>query len=72
MSPKWFDISSIPYDSMWPDDKYWFPLFLKGLKFSGYFKFQGHDDILEQTLETVDGFNNSNDIHEVYDPNSCS
>ncbi len=39
MKPKWFDIDKIPYDEMWPDDKYWLPLFVKGKKVSGEFHF---------------------------------
>jgi len=39
MKPEWFDFDKIPYDSMWPDDKFWLPLFLKGHKFKGKFKF---------------------------------
>ena len=27
--PVWFEIDEIPYDRMWEDDKYWFPLILK-------------------------------------------
>lgn len=38
---------------MWPDDILWFPLMLQKKKFLGYFKFQGHDVILSQTLEEV-------------------
>jgi hypothetical protein len=60
MNPQWFDADNIPYDTMWPDDKHWFPLFLKGLRFSGYFKFQGHNEILEQTLDIVDNFSHLN------------
>lgn len=51
MRPKWFPISEVPFDDMWPDDILWFPLMLKGQKFSGYFKFKGHSEILEYTLE---------------------
>ncbi|KAL3876432.1 hypothetical protein ACJMK2_034281 [Sinanodonta woodiana] len=54
MKPQWYDIDSIPFDKMWPDDKWWFPLLLKGSKFSGYFLFEGHDDVLNYTLEEVD------------------
>ncbi|XP_064632774.1 oxidized purine nucleoside triphosphate hydrolase-like isoform X2 [Lineus longissimus] len=68
MCPKWYHIDAIPYDTMWPDDKQWFPLFLKGKKFSGYFKFLGHDVILEQTLETVDDFDHL-DQNYVFNPN---
>ncbi len=41
MKPVWFDKNSIPYDEMWPDDKYWMPLFLAGKKFKGEFHFKG-------------------------------
>jgi hypothetical protein len=44
----------VPFDEMWPDDKYWFPMFLEGQKFSGYFLFEGHDKILKYTLDKVD------------------
>lgn len=53
MRPRWFPTSQIPYKEMWPDDIYWFPLFLKGCKFSGFFKFEGHDTILDYTLKEV-------------------
>ncbi len=35
MLPLWFHVDEIPFESMWPDDKYWLPLFLEGKKFSG-------------------------------------
>eukprot|EP00058_Branchiostoma_floridae_P005735 XP_002591223.1 hypothetical protein BRAFLDRAFT_249348 [Branchiostoma floridae] len=54
MRPKWFPVEHIPYDSMWPDDIHWFPLFLKGSKFSGFFKFKGHNTILEHSLQELD------------------
>ncbi|XP_052069830.1 oxidized purine nucleoside triphosphate hydrolase-like isoform X2 [Mytilus californianus] len=54
MRPEWFDTTNIPFDKMWPDDKLWFPLYLKGQKFSGYFLFQGNDSILKYTLDEVD------------------
>lgn len=40
MTPKWFDFDEIPFDDMWEDDKYWFPLFLKGEMFTGKFEFR--------------------------------
>ncbi|CAH1793631.1 unnamed protein product [Owenia fusiformis] len=58
MRPQWYNIDSIPYSNMWPDDKYWVPLYLQDKKFSGYFKFKGHDDIIEQTLKEVDNLQN--------------
>ncbi|XP_003964830.1 oxidized purine nucleoside triphosphate hydrolase isoform X2 [Takifugu rubripes] len=53
MKPQWFECHQIPFSQMWPDDVLWFPLMLQKKKFLGYFKFQGHDVILSQTLEEV-------------------
>ncbi|XP_072029581.1 oxidized purine nucleoside triphosphate hydrolase-like [Amphiura filiformis] len=53
MQPKWFDIDDIPYSKMWPDDIFWFPYLLGNKKFTAYFKFEGMDKILEQTIEEV-------------------
>jgi hypothetical protein len=39
MAPKWFKIEEIPFDKMWPDDKYWLPILLKGENFEGEFHF---------------------------------
>ncbi|KAM4698490.1 oxidized purine nucleoside triphosphate hydrolase isoform 1-T2 [Rhinophrynus dorsalis] len=54
MRPEWFDLENIPYDGMWPDDTYWLPLLLQKKKFTAYFKFQGHDTILDYTLEQIE------------------
>ncbi|XP_018410940.1 PREDICTED: 7,8-dihydro-8-oxoguanine triphosphatase-like [Nanorana parkeri] len=54
MRPQWFPLEKIPFDSMWPDDSIWFPLFLQKKKFQGYFKFEGHDKILSHTLQEVE------------------
>lgn len=37
--PEWFPLDKIPYDRMWKDDRYWFPLMLAGKKFEGTFWF---------------------------------
>ncbi len=50
MKPRWFHINEIPFDKMWPDDKYWLPLLLKGKKFRGKFLFDKSDIILEREL----------------------
>ena len=53
MKPRWFYIDEIPFEDMWPDDKYWFPLFLRGKKFKGKFLFGKSDLILEKELREV-------------------
>lgn len=53
MKPQWFDISEIPYEKMWSDDKYWMPLFLAGKSFRGNFVFDDKDEIIEHSLKEV-------------------
>jgi 8-oxo-dGTP diphosphatase/2-hydroxy-dATP diphosphatase len=53
MKPQWFPVSGIPYNTMWPDDIFWMPLFLEGKKFTGRFLFGKGDTIQEQLLEEV-------------------
>lgn len=50
MKPQWFEISEIPYETMWPDDIYWLPLLLEDKKFKGRFLFGKGDIILKQEL----------------------
>ena len=47
MKPAWFYVDEIPFAEMWPDDRYWFPLFLRGKKFSANFVF-GKDDCIRE------------------------
>ncbi|XP_059835799.1 oxidized purine nucleoside triphosphate hydrolase [Hypanus sabinus] len=54
MRPQWFDLAKLPFSEMWPDDIYWFPLMLQRKMFKGYFKFEGHNTILDYTLKEVD------------------
>lgn len=54
MQPRWFNIQRIPYDRMWPDDRFWFPLYLKGSRFTGYFVFEGLNKIISQNLREVE------------------
>jgi 8-oxo-dGTP diphosphatase/2-hydroxy-dATP diphosphatase len=51
MKPKWFKIEEIPFDQMWPDDKYWLPLLLRGKNFEGEFHFDGRKLIDYQIRE---------------------
>jgi mutator protein MutT len=50
MKPQWFDISAIPYDTMWPDDRVWLPLFLAGKKFQGSCIFDHNHVMLRHTI----------------------
>ncbi|MFA5931193.1 MAG: 8-oxo-dGTP diphosphatase [archaeon] len=54
MKPQWFDITKIPFESMWKDDPYWMPLFLKGKKFKGHILFDEADNVLKVTLNEVE------------------
>lgn len=54
MKPKWFHVAHIPYDEMWPDDRYWLPLFLRGKQFEGEFFFRGMDQIIRKQVHEVE------------------
>ena len=54
MKPKWFNFSQIPYDKMWPDDRYWFPYIIKNLFIKGNFIFGKKEDIIQSKLEVPD------------------
>jgi len=51
MKPQWFETDQIPFDLMWPDDRYWMHLFLENKKFKGKFLFGENDVVLEHNLE---------------------
>lgn len=51
MAPiKWFKIEDEPYDSMWIDHKYWFPMVLKKIPFKAHFKYLNDDTMLDKTI----------------------
>jgi mutator protein MutT len=54
MKPRWFDISEIPFDTMWQDDKFWLLKVLDGKRISAEFTF-GEDN------ETIVGMNINED-----------
>lgn len=56
MRPQWFDINEIPYDSMWPDDKHWLPLFLHNKKFKGKVLFDKNDSIISHEFLEIETF----------------
>lgn len=53
MRPKWFAFDEVPYEDMWPDDKFWLPLCLEGKNFKGYFLFGEGDKVLKQDLKIL-------------------
>jgi 8-oxo-dGTP diphosphatase/2-hydroxy-dATP diphosphatase len=55
MKPQWFSVDEIPYDTMWPDDKYWLPMFLEDKKFGGHIKFGKNQEILENGIKELQG-----------------
>lgn len=59
MRPQWFAADAIPFDAMWPDDMFWFPLFLAGKKFKGTFRFGENNVILKQELNEVNGLDDN-------------
>ena len=56
MIPFWFRIDNIPYDKMFKDDKYWFPLIMEGKKIKAYFNFDENWNILSSKIEEVENF----------------
>lgn len=50
MRPEWFPLEAIPYEAMWPDDRFWFPLYLAGQTFRTRFLFGEGDQVLEQKI----------------------
>ncbi|KAK0049285.1 7 8-dihydro-8-oxoguanine triphosphatase isoform X4 [Biomphalaria pfeifferi] len=51
MKPEWYKDGEIPFNQMWPDDKYWFPYMLQKRKFEAYFLFKGMDTILDYWIK---------------------
>ena len=50
MEPRWFDVTEIPYDRMFPDDRHWLPLVLEGRKIKAYFDFDEDWNILDKKI----------------------
>lgn len=45
MAPQWFGVRDVPYDQMWPDDRFWLPHVLAGAVVEGVFEL-GRDNAL--------------------------
>lgn len=49
MIPKWFNIKDIPFQNMWPSNKYWLPLVIEGKKFDAFFLYK-NEHVLDFTI----------------------
>ncbi len=50
MRPQWFLQDEIPYDSMWPADRFWLPALLEGKAFKGKIHFDERKDIVSKEI----------------------
>lgn len=51
MAPiKWFKIVNTPYDKMWIDHKFWFPMIWKEIPFKAHFQYLNDDTMLDNTI----------------------
>lgn len=55
MKPKWFKAGEIPFNEMWPDDKFWLPKVLAGEKVKADFTFKEGEIIDSYKIEIIDG-----------------
>lgn len=46
ISPQWFDVQQLPFDKMWDDATYWYPLVLQGEKVSASFTFEPDNETI--------------------------
>ena len=53
MSPKWFDIDNLPFDTMWPNDVHWLTQVLEGNKIIAHFKLDKNDLVLSHNVKIV-------------------
>lgn len=53
MDPMWFDLDKVPFENMFPDDRYWLPRILAGEKLLGLFRFDKDFNLLAHKLKSV-------------------
>ena len=69
MAPQWFDVSVIPFDQMWPDDRLWLPYLLEGVNFKGEFKLdEENKEVLDYDFE----INNTPDFYRHLPKKRCA
>lgn len=54
MLPQWYPVTSLPFESMWPDDAYWLPHVLAGQVITGEFVLDEHGALDTFKLDFVD------------------
>ncbi len=54
MYPQWFNLSEIPYDDMWLDDRLWLPYLLNHKKIEAYFIFSDESNIVGHQLRVIE------------------
>lgn len=54
MKPVWFDITRLPYEKMWPADRYWWHLVFQDRPFLGKVVFSPEGGVLEYNLTSLD------------------
>ena len=50
MRPRWFLENEIPYDKMWPEDKFWYPYLFAGKNFNVYARYKDNETLLENRI----------------------
>jgi len=56
MRPQWFKINEIPFNEMWPDDKFWLPRVLNGEKLKADFVFKEGEIISSYDIKVINKF----------------
>jgi 8-oxo-dGTP diphosphatase / 2-hydroxy-dATP diphosphatase len=51
MAPGWWEPAALPYDEMWADDRFWYPLYLRGQCFRGLFAFEQTHNLVWHELQ---------------------
>lgn len=50
VKPEWVALSDIPYEKMWSDAKVYLPRVLRGEKFEAYFRYNEHNEFIEERI----------------------
>jgi 8-oxo-dGTP diphosphatase/2-hydroxy-dATP diphosphatase len=53
MRPQWFYQNEVPFDKMWPDDRFWFPFFFDGKNFEAEFFFKDENHLVDYKITEV-------------------